>query len=196
MREIIEDNEKDIEKPEVEDNEEDVEKPEVEDNEKGIEKNGQEETEKEIKFVPINDGEWDGEKGQSKWKPDSEKIPEKANPEGKSWEELKEEYDIDGIEFVNGEPDFSELARGEAHIQDFSEDRAKNFSQADQYEAERRGCSPHEVKEWRQENGYTWHERRDCETMDKVPSVIHNNIFHSGGISEKKKENNMEDFLN
>lgn len=31
--------------------------------------------------------------------------------------------------------------------------------------------------------------------LDKVPSIVHNNVFHSGGISEKKKEINMEDWL-
>ena len=154
-----------------------------------------EEVESEMKYLPKSDGAWEGEKGDSKWIPDDEKIPGKANPEGKTWAEIKADYDIDGVEYVQGEPDFTEIARGEAHIEDFSDNRDKNFKQADEYEAERRGCSPEDVKEWRKENGYTWHERKDCETMDKVPSIIHNNIFHSGGIFEKKKEISMEDWL-
>lgn len=151
--------------------------------------------ETEMKYLPKSDGSWEGEKGDSKWIPDDEKIPGKANPEGKSWSEIKEEYDIDGVEFINGEPDFTEISRGEAHIDDFTDNRDKNFKQADEYEAERRGCEPEEVKAWRKENGYTWHERKDCETMDKVPSAVHNNVFHAGGISEKKKEIDMEDWL-
>lgn len=151
--------------------------------------------EPEKKYLPRSDGMWDGEVGDSKWIPDDEKIPGKANPDGRTWQDIKEEYDIDGIEFVDGEPDFSEIARGEAHVDDFTDDRYKNFSQADEYEAARRGCEPKDVKEWRQENGYTWHERRDCETMDKVPSIVHNNVFHSGGISEKKKTMDLEDWL-
>ena len=133
--------------------------------------------------------------GNSKWIPDDDKIPGKANPEGKKWRDIKKEYDIDGIDFVDGEPNFTEIARGEAHIEDFTDDRYKNFSQADEYEAARRGCEPKDVKEWRQKNGYTWHERRDCKTMDKVPSIVHNNVFHSGGISEKKKIMNLEEWL-
>lgn len=156
-----------------------------------LDNNEKEDIESEIKYLPKSDGAWEGEK----WVPDDEKVPGKSNPEGKSWTDIKEEYDIDGIEFVQGEPDFTETARGEAHIDDFSDNRDKNFKQADEYEAERRGCTPDEVKEWRKENGYTWHERKDCETMDKVPSIVHNNVFHSGGISEKKKEINMEDWL-
>lgn len=160
-----------------------------------LEKIEQEDLESEMKYLPRSDGVWEGEKGDSKWIPDDEKIPGKANTDGKTWGEIKEDHDIDGIEFINGEPDFTEIARGEARIDEFTDNRDKNFKQADEYEAERRGCSPDDVKEWRKENGYTWHERKDCETMDKVPAIVHNNIFHSGGISEKKKEINMEDWL-
>lgn len=171
---------------------EDVEENEIDND---IEANETDDLEKEMKYLPKSDGAWEGDKGDSKWIPDDDKVPGKANPEGKTWADVKEEFDIEGIEFVQGEPDFTETARGEAHIDDFSDNRDKNFKQADEYEAERRGCSPDEVKEWRKENGYTWHERKDCETMDKVPSIVHNNVFHSGGISEKKKEISMEDWL-
>lgn len=154
-----------------------------------------EEVESEMKYLPKSDGVWEGDKGDSKWIPDDEKLLGKANPEGKTWAEVKREYNIAGVEFINGEPDFTETARGEAHIEEFTDNRYKNFIQADEYEAERRGCSPDDVAKWRAANGYTWHERKDCETMDKVPSIVHNNVFHSGGISEKKKEINMEDWL-
>lgn len=59
--------------------------------------------------------------------------------------------------------------------------------QADEYEALKRRCQPKEVKEWRKNNGYTWYEKKDCETMDKVLSIGHNNIFHAVEIYEKKK---------
>ena len=147
------------------------------------------------KRLPKSDGHWEGEKGDSLWVPDDDKIPGKANPENKSWGEIKDKYNIDGIEYNNGDPDFSDLSRGEAHVDEFTADRYKNFKQADEIEAEKRGCSPEDVKQWRQDNGYTWHERADCETMDKVPSIVHNNVVHSGGISEKKKEMNLEGWM-
>lgn len=149
----------------------------------------------EKKYLPKSDGHWEGEKGDSKWIPDDGKVPGKTNPDRKTWNEIKNEYGVDGIEFVDGEPNFTEMVRGEAYVNDFSDIRYKNFSQADEYEAIRRGCNPKDVKEWRKQYGYTWHERRDCRTMDKVPSIIHNNVFHTGGISEKKKEISMEDWL-
>lgn len=167
------------------------------DNEQKIESDNKESDyeSKEKDLLPVSDGEWEDEVGDSYWYPDDEKVPRKMNPDEKTWEEIKEEYDIDGIEFVDGEPDFTPLSRGEAHIEDFSDNRDKNFTQADEYEAQKRGCTPQEVADWRHENKYTWHERKDCETMDKVPSIVHNNIVHSGGISEKKKEINLEGVL-
>ena len=33
----------------------------------------------------------------------------------------------------------------------------------------------------------TWHECANCKTMMKVPTEIHGNIIHSGGISEINK---------
>lgn len=141
-------------------------------------------------FLPKSDGKWEGEKGNSLWKPDSDKVPlgKGTNLEGETWREIFSKHQIKGIEFVEGEPNFTEISEGTVKIGDFTESRDKNFMQADQKLSEVWGFKPGEVRKWRQENGYTWHERSDCKTMDLVPSVIHNNIPHSGGISEKKKE--------
>lgn len=50
--------------------------------------------------------------------------------------------------------------------------------------AKERGCSPEEVKQWRDDNNYTWHECEDKRTMQKVPNEIHANIPHDGGRSQ------------
>lgn len=55
------------------------------------------------------------------------------------------------------------------------------FDQADEKLADQRGCTPEEVAKWREENKYTWHECKDCKTMQKVPTEVHGNISHSGG---------------
>ncbi len=140
-------------------------------------------------FLPKTDGEWSGEKGNSTWEPNIDKIPEKSNPELLSWGEILKKYGTDGIAFNNGEPDFSKISSGTVEIAGFSDNRDKNFAKADEAEAKIRGWSPEDVEKWRKENHYTWHESKDCKTMDLVPSVIHNNIPHAGGISEIKKEN-------
>lgn len=139
-------------------------------------------------FLPRENGEWEGKPGESKWIPDPDYIPKKQNPEGKTWGEIFEKYGIDGTVYKDGYPDFSEISKGTVEIEDFSTDRDDNFDKADIALAKQRGCTPEEVKKWREENGYTWHECEDMKTMQKVPSEVHNNIPHCGGVSEKKKQ--------
>ena len=147
----------------------------------------------EVKGCPIegNGGHWEGERGNSKWFPNRDEIPKNplTNPDGLTWGQILDKYGIDGIEFKNGEPDFSPVAKGTVEIDHFTDNRygkEGNFDQACERLAEQRGCTKEEVKVWMKENKYTWHERSDCKTMDKVPTEIHGNIRHSGGISEAK----------
>ena len=147
----------------------------------------------EVKGCPIegNGGHWEGERGNSKWFPNRDEIPKNplTNPDGLTWGQILDKYGIDGIEFKNGEPDFSPVAKGTVEIDHFTDNRygkGGNFDQACERLAEQRGCTKEEVKAWVKENKYTWHERSDCKTMDKVPTEIHGNIRHSGGISEAK----------
>lgn len=144
-------------------------------------------------------GTWSGERGNSEWYPDRNHIPEnpKTNPDGLSWGEILDKYEIDSILFKDGEPDFSEVSKGTVEIEDFSSNRygkGGNFDQATEKLAEQRGCTKEEVKAWMKENGYTWHERSDCKTMEKVPTEVHGNVRHSGGVSEAKaKEQSSSD---
>ena len=147
----------------------------------------------EVKGCPIegNGGHWEGERGNSKWFPNRDEIPKNplTNPDGLTWGQILDKYGIDGIELKNGEPDFSPVAKGTVEIDHFTDNRygkGGNFDQACEKLAEQRGCTKEEVKAWMKENKYTWHERADCKTMDKVPTEIHGNIRHSGGISEAK----------
>ena len=139
------------------------------------------------KNCPTENGVWQGERGNSKWCPDIDYVPLKSNPEGKTWGQILKMFGIDGINFKDGEPDFSSISKGTVEIEGFSEDRSENFDKADIQQAKKYGCTPEEVKKWRNENGYTWHECKDMGTMQKVPSIVHNNIPHRGGISEVKK---------
>lgn len=179
-----------------------VEAPQVE-KQKGVESISIEKLDMKINFekswfLPRNAGEWTGEPGNSIWKPVPEYTPPEkscnpehpySNPENLSWAEIMKKYGIDGIPFKDGEPDFSEVARGTVEIDDFTDDRSSNFEQADEKMAEQRGCSPEEVEKWRKEHNYTWHECGDCKTMQKVPNEIHANIPHSGGVAEYKSQN-------
>ena len=142
----------------------------------------------DVRNCPIegNDGHWSGVRGNSKWIPDDDFIPRKVNPNNLSWKDSKKKYKIDGIPFKNGEPDFSEIEKGHVQIEAYGVSRSKNFAKADVELAKKRGCSPSEVRIWRKNNSYTWHESKDCKTMCKIPNEIHLNVSHRGGISNKR----------
>lgn len=141
----------------------------------------------DARHCPVENGKWvEGERGDGKWVPDGEHVPGKANPEGQTWDEILEEANIDGVTFKDGEPNFDSIDKGEVKIEDFSTNRSDNFDKADVALAEQRGCKPEDVARWRKENGYTWHEKADMQTMQKVPSKVHNNIPHQGGIAAAK----------
>lgn len=142
-------------------------------------------------MIPHKGGKWSGEPGHSRWNPDPNYIPPDkhgTNPEHKTWQEILDEYGIDSIPFKDGYPDFSEICKGQVEIDDFTDKRGLNFTQADEKLAKQRGCTPEEVAKWREEHGYTWHECEDCRTMQKVPTEVHGNVSHSGGISVYKSQ--------
>lgn len=146
-------------------------------------------------LFPRTGGEWSGEAGNSDWTPDDDVTPgdrHGTNPEHITWKEIKDEYGFESIPFNDGEPDFSEVSKGTVEIDDFTDDRDSNFDQADEKLAEQRGCTPEEVAKWRGERKYTWHECADCKTMQKVPTEVHGNISHSGGVSEYKSQQKSE----
>lgn len=148
------------------------------------------------KQLPKENGNWTGERGNSEWKPYEDFTPQKSNPEGKTWKEIFENESTDRIPFKNGEPDFSAFSRDTVEIDDFTDSRPDNFAQADKALAERynnelrdgrNNWSSADIENMRKEQNLTWHERSDMKTMDLVPSEIHNNIPHSGGISAAKQ---------
>ena len=151
-------------------------------------------------LMPRNGGIWENKPGDSMWKPGRNEIPQKNNPEGKTWGEILDEYGIEGIEFHDGEPDFSKISRGTVEIEDFSGKRdgeGGNYEKADKKLADqwnlegkdgRTDWTKDDVQAYRKENHLTWHERSDMKTMDLVPTAVHANISHSGGISEFGKQ--------
>ncbi len=136
-------------------------------------------------YCPLegSNGHWEGQRGDSKWIPDRDYQPQKHNPENKIWGEVLDEQGTDGVNFNDGEPDFSDFSKGEVILDEQQTDRSMVFNEADTKLAEQRGCSPAEVYKWRKENGYTWHEKSDGLTVQKVPSIVHGNVTHAGGHS-------------
>lgn len=150
----------------------------------------------EYKNIPQSGGKWSGEPGNSKWIPDRDSIPKQPYGNKKSWGEILDKYSIDGIEFKDGEPDFTPIAEASVEIEDFTTQRDSNFRQADELLAQewnrqkkdgKSDWTAEDVKNYRKKKKITWHERSDMKTLDLVPQDIHANIPHSGGISKKKK---------
>lgn len=151
--------------------------------------------------IPKENGEWTGEAGGSTWKPDRNEIPKLPLGNEKTWGEILDKYGIEGIVFNDGEPDFSPVSEGTVEIDDFTDRRNQNFTQADEKLAEQwttegkdgKEWTAQDIKEYRKENNLTWHERSDMKTLDLVPQEIHASIPHDGGISAKKNEDNNSD---
>lgn len=131
-------------------------------------------------------GTWSGERGNSNWQVNKDIVPKQCNKENKSFGEILKPYKVNSIEFKNGEPNFKKFSEATVKIGNFTDNRQRNFAQADMQLAKQRGISPKEAKEFRTNNNLTWHEGNDCNTLDLVNSSVHANIPHSGGISQYK----------
>lgn len=149
--------------------------------------------------LPDTNGKWEGKEGESIWRPDREWVPSNplTNPDGKTMGEILDGHGIDGIEFNNNDPDFSPVSEGTVEIDDFSVDRDSNYEQADTKLAEqwnvdvkdgRTNWTSDEIAQYRKENALSWHERKDMKSMDLVPTDVHGNIPHDGGIAAAKAE--------
>lgn len=154
--------------------------------------------EERMKQTPREDsdrGKWTKERGESDFIPNDEEV-----------KDILGKHDKEGISYRDSIPDFSEVAMSTVEIDDMTENRADNFRQCDekcpeQWNKEKRDgrtdWSSRDVKEWRQENGYSWHERNDMKTCDLVPTKVNDYFGHLGGVSECRKrdaENGGSDF--
>lgn len=144
--------------------------------------------EERIKKTPkgnVNRGMWTGDRGESWYVPTDKSIIN-----------ILHTFQLGGILYGEGIPDFSLCAKMTINIESMSEIRRENFRQCDEICAEewdlkkyggKSKWTPNDVKQWRKENNYTWHERNDMVTCDLVPTIINRFFGHLGGVSECKK---------
>lgn len=124
-------------------------------------------------------GKWTGERGNSIFISDDIRV-----------KSILDAYGVNGVEYKNGMPDFSPFAKCELTIDDMTDSRPHNFAEADKKLAEYlskngKQCTAQDVANWREANGYTWHELNDLRTMQLIPSNINMPIFkHLGGCGE------------
>ena len=139
-------------------------------------------------FAEHSDGKWEGEPGNSIFHPEKQEAKEALG-----------RYSQDGVDYKDGEPDFSNVSEATVKIDNMTSERygpGKNFNQANQKCAEqwnkeaRDGkidWKARDVENWRLENCYTWHERLDRKTMDLVQRDVHEECKHFGGVAECKR---------
>lgn len=144
--------------------------------------------EERIDVAENSKGKWEGDVGNSLFIPDSKEA-----------RKALEQYGQNGIEYKDGNPDFSKTSEATVEIDNMTSNRPKNFRQADIKCAEewnkegrdgRTDWKPGDVTKWRRENKYSWHERLDRKTMDLVQSDIHGECKHWGGVAECKRAEN------
>ena len=138
-----------------------------------------------IKQADISKGEWLGKVGNSEFRPSSE-LAKKA----------LESFNQTGIRYKDGNPDFSKCSVEKVQIKGMSSVRERNFAKADKEAAAKWNAegkfgktdwTRSDVRTWRHENRYSWHERIDKKTMDLVQRDIHDECKHFGGVSECKR---------
>lgn len=160
-----------------------------------------------MKHTPKEDselGNWEGERGESKF------VPNEENEAGAAAKEKLSAYGMDGVEYRFAEPDFSKCCEAEVKIDNMTENRENyvdkngeyqqgNFAQADakcakQWSSSKRDgkddWTAADIRDWRRENQYSWHECCDTSAMQLVPRDIHSAFKHSGGVAECKIRDN------
>ncbi len=73
----------------------------------------------------------------------------------------------------------------------YSSDRTFNFYVAEEMYSAKDNPQKYtstEVRKYMEDNKLTWHESEDGRTLMKVPTVIHQNIPHKGGVNAIKRE--------
>lgn len=118
--------------------------------------------------------------------------------------DLPRDYTFNGIPYKDKNPDLSQFSFGTIKTKFYTNDRDVNFKIADELMAEKlnndfrdahNGADPdplytaRRVQNWREdpEHKMTWHEDPDCQTIMKVPTILHGNLPHNGGVNAMKK---------
>jgi hypothetical protein len=136
-------------------------------------------------WTPTSKGIWSGTRGRSVWQPDTPEI-----------QGLFFNYNLDGIRYINGFPDFSPVTLYEAtllpsiYLERPKEHEAECNSQLavalDDYPALVNYFTDEQIEEIRRGNtpdDYTWHHHQETGRMQLVPQRIHAACRHVGGMS-------------
>lgn len=144
-----------------------------------------------------------------KQKEEDEEKEKKGKEKYNEVKRILDENNINGIEYKNGVPDFSPVAKvtmeisyddvqvrglkgndARTEIQKQASKRYAQYLNEHPEEAEALGfhtdgsISQKDIKEYMSKNDLTWHELNDCKHIQLVPTVINDTFGHCGGVSE------------
>lgn len=130
-------------------------------------------------------GHWSGDRGESEYIYDKSKTIKIGDVN----------YEIKAgtkVTYKNGVPDFSPFQEAQVKIPSMTNNRVRNFKQADEVLAEYWNRIRHNGQSWtardievyRTSNGLTWHEMNNMESMQLVPSEVNGGFGHFGGVGE------------
>jgi len=137
--------------------------------------------------TPKKGWEGSGERGNGPWNPN------KSGMDSDKVKEIESITDGKPIAFKEGYPDFSEYTyqakgvdgktiSGEVEIEISKKgDRDKDYTLANEAMAKKLG-----VDEFEEPRDWTWHHVEDGTTMQLVPTQLHKNVPHTGGVSIAK----------
>lgn len=109
--------------------------------------------------------------------------------------ELSDGTKISKVTYKNGVPDFSPYQKAQVKISLMTNKRlgpGGNFEQANEALAEywtkikydNRTWTARDIENYRVDNGLTWHEMSNMESMQLVPSEVNQTFTHYGGVAE------------
>ena len=152
--------------------------------------------------IPVSNGKWSGEPGDSMWIPDDDFVPANKkynNMHERNWREIKaaNHLSVNGFKFIDGRVDFSPISRGSVSFdweKELGQDGMKYMLEGSDHDrqylhnaafrllARDLGKSFEEVKAFKEKENLVWNEETDCATLLLVPREVHDNITHFGGI--------------
>ena len=138
-------------------------------------------------------GQWEDVRGESTFYPSNSLM-----------KSLLKEFGLEGIQYTHGIPDFLKCSACTVEIDNMTEKRhgiEGNFAQCDQKCADmwnkdgqdgKDDWTARDVQKWREENGYSWHERNDMKTCDLIPTKVNDYFGHLGGVAECKRRDGVQ----
>ena len=131
-------------------------------------------------------GHWSGDRGESEYIYDKSKTIRISEDRYVTVEAGAK------VTYRNGVPDFSPFQEAQVKIPSMTNNRTRNFKQADEALADywtkikhnNRTWTTRDVEAYRTSNGLTWHEMNNMESMQLVPTEVNAGFGHLGGVGE------------